>query len=75
MSAQARILVTGASGFLGAHVVKAAGDQSLEVHALVRASSDTRRLKWLAPGLARENIHSADLTEENEVNNLLKVMR
>ena len=75
MSAQARILVTGASGFLGAHVVKAAGDQSLQVHALVRASSDTRRLKWLAPGLGRENIHSADLTEQNEVNNLLKVIQ
>lgn len=36
-----KILITGASGFVGSHLVEAAKDQLFEVHAAVRASSLT----------------------------------
>ncbi|TET21621.1 MAG: NAD(P)-dependent oxidoreductase, partial [Candidatus Stahlbacteria bacterium] len=36
MSKQKKVLVTGASGFLGSHVCEAAHDAGYEVHALIR---------------------------------------
>jgi nucleoside-diphosphate-sugar epimerase len=44
-----RVLITGASGFIGYHLVKAAQEAGLEVHAGVRKSSDLTRLKELNP--------------------------
>lgn len=43
------VLITGASGFLGAHVAAGALAQGLNVRAGVRASSDRERLNSLAP--------------------------
>ena len=42
-----RVLVTGANGFIGAHVVRAALDAQAEVRALVRPNSDQRNLDGL----------------------------
>src|SRR5262245_4380662 len=39
-----RVLVTGATGFLGHHVVERLGREGHEAVALVRPTSDTRRL-------------------------------
>jgi nucleoside-diphosphate-sugar epimerase len=47
-----RLLVTGASGFLGAHVAAGALGRGHEVRAAVRASSDRARLDRLAPDVA-----------------------
>lgn len=52
-----RALVTGANGFIGAHVVRAALDAGVEVRAMVREGSDQRALD----GLPVE-IVSGDLT-------------
>jgi nucleoside-diphosphate-sugar epimerase len=46
------LLVTGASGFLGAHVVAGALARGFNVRAGVRATSDRTRLDQLAPGAA-----------------------
>jgi nucleoside-diphosphate-sugar epimerase len=40
-----KVLITGASGFVGFHLIEAALDKGLEVYAAVRAGSDTRHLK------------------------------
>lgn len=48
---QARALVTGASGFLGAHLVAALAARGVAVTALVRQGSDPGRLRRLAPGV------------------------
>lgn len=56
-----RILVTGASGFLGAHVAAGAKDRGLAVRAALRASSDRARLDRLAPGVASVDLDLADL--------------
>lgn len=48
------VLITGATGFVGAHVVSRFAEQGTAIRALVRASSDTRALERcgaeLAPG-------------------------
>lgn len=41
-----KVLITGASGFLGRHTVKALLDRGHAVHALVRPASDVSRLDW-----------------------------
>ncbi len=48
----ARVLVTGASGFIGVHTVRALVEQGHAVTALVRASSDRRPLEALGARLA-----------------------
>ncbi|HEV7381882.1 MAG TPA: NAD-dependent epimerase/dehydratase family protein [Dyadobacter sp.] len=42
-----RVLITGASGFIGQHLVKAALEEGFEVHAAVRKSSNRDELKLL----------------------------
>ncbi len=44
-----KVLITGASGFIGYYLVKAARDAGFEVHAAVRRSSNIDRLKELDP--------------------------
>jgi len=53
-----RVLVTGANGFIGAHVVRAALDVGAEVRAMVREGSDQRSLA----GVPVEIVHG-DLTD------------
>ncbi|MBC7281927.1 NAD(P)-dependent oxidoreductase [Hoeflea sp.] len=55
-----RLLVTGASGFLGAHVAAGVQARGLDVRAAIRASSDRARLERLAPGVATADL---DLTD------------
>ena len=57
-----RALVTGANGFIGAHVVRAALDAGTEVRALVRPNSDQRNLD----GLPIELVHG-DLTDSQSL--------
>lgn len=54
------LLVTGASGFLGAHVAAGAQARGLSVRAALRASSDRHRLDRLAPGVATVDLDLAD---------------
>jgi uncharacterized protein YbjT (DUF2867 family) len=42
-----RVLIAGASGFIGAQVVRSLIRRSCEVHALVRPTADMHRLKNL----------------------------
>lgn len=51
-----RILVTGASGFLASHLIRALQERGHTVRALVRPSSDTTRLEQ-----ASVDIHSGDV--------------
>lgn len=54
-----RVLVTGATGFLGAHLVEALLARGHEVRALVRARSDTRHLERLGVELCRGSLAPA----------------
>jgi nucleoside-diphosphate-sugar epimerase len=62
-----RVLITGASGFIGYHLVKAAQEAGLEVHAAVRPSSDVTRLKELNPIF----VH-ADFSSQESLTRLLE---
>jgi nucleoside-diphosphate-sugar epimerase len=55
-----RILVTGASGFLGSHAVRALISNGAEVHGLVRGSATLERLESLEGDL---RIHRGDLLD------------
>ena len=59
-------LVTGANGFIGAHVVRAALDAGFQVRAMVRRDSDQRSLD----GLPIEIVHG-DLTNTSSVERAL----
>lgn len=55
-----RVLVTGASGFVGGHLVAALTHRGDDVRALVRPTSDVRRLKQLDVELLCGDIADAD---------------
>lgn len=59
-----RVLITGASGFIGYHLVKAAQQAGLEVHAAVRPSSDLSRLKELDPVVVQADFGSRESIEK-----------
>jgi UDP-glucose 4-epimerase len=62
-----RVLVTGANGFVGRHVISALSDRTFEIHAVsrhVQVSLDTH-VKW----------HQADIFEQSQVSLLMKEIR
>lgn len=62
-----RVLITGASGFIGYHLVKAAQLAGLEVDAAVRSTSKLSELDTLKPNYVSLDFDSADaLTESLE---------
>ena len=60
-------LVTGASGFLGAHLVSALQKSGHPVTALVRAGSDQRRLRRLADGVTPITCDLSDVAQLSNV--------
>ena len=59
-----RVLVTGASGFIGANLVRALLDQDAQVHAVVRSPAGSWRLQEV---LHRITAHAADITDGDAV--------
>jgi nucleoside-diphosphate-sugar epimerase len=62
MNVAMKALVTGASGFIGSHLCKYLVSQSIEVHALVRLTSDLSLLKTLIPELKGITLEYGDIT-------------
>jgi nucleoside-diphosphate-sugar epimerase len=58
------VLVTGATGFVGANLVRGALAQGAEVHAIVRPSARPWRLEALLP---RIHVHPADIADARAV--------
>lgn len=54
-----RVLVTGATGFLGEHLVRALRERGHTLRVLARASSDTRELEAQGLEVARASFHDA----------------
>jgi dolichol-phosphate mannosyltransferase len=67
-----RVLITGATGFVGINVARRMIARGHEVHCLVRASHRTWRLHGLGGAAA---IHVADLLDRAELDALLGVVR
>lgn len=67
-----RVLVTGASGFVGANLARHLVISGQEVHLLVRKNSDLWRLADLLPDV---HIHTADLSDQQTVNTILSDCR
>jgi len=65
--AQATVFVTGASGFIGGHLVDALLQQQCKVHCLVRRTSD---LRWL--DRTKVQLHYGSLTDSAPLNDCLE---
>src|SRR5262245_2460229 len=59
-----KVLVTGATGFLGSHVADLLCERGHEVRALVRKTSDTRRLKGRGSELVIGSLEQGDGLED-----------
>jgi nucleoside-diphosphate-sugar epimerase len=66
------ILVTGASGFIGSHLVRRLAGTGADVHVFLRSSSDTRRLGDITGRLER---HAADLTDPASLRTAVRRVR
>ena len=69
------VLITGASGFLGYHIISAALDKNLEVYAAVRKNSQIDHLKGLAVKYVYLNYEDVDalgkVIEDNTINYII----
>src|SRR5688572_30643158 len=59
------VLLTGATGFIGANVTRRLVDLGARVHAIVRPSSSLARIEDVA---SRLSIHRVDVTDEEAMN-------
>lgn len=59
-----KILITGASGFVGSHLARALALRGEDVHIILRNNSRTWRIDDILPRLS---VHHADLTDATEV--------
>ena len=66
------ILVTGASGFIGSHLVRRLAEAEADIHVFLRSSSDTRRLGGLTGRLER---HDVDLTDPATLRTAIRRIR
>lgn len=64
-----RILITGATGFVGANLTHRLAARGQDVHIFVRKGSDTWRIRDILPKLT---VHKADLVDEAAVTNAVK---
>lgn len=67
-----KILVTGATGFVGRHLVQELIDQNYQVHILKRKSSDIWRIKDI---MSKLYTHDIDLMEKDRLSSLLKKVK
>lgn len=69
MSKSYKVLVTGATGFVGSNLVRRLISEGYEVHILTRKKSDKWRIIDILPDL---NNHIVDLLEEERLKNLVE---
>lgn len=69
-----RVLVTGARGFIGSHLVRSLLDAGAEVHALVRPDSGrpVRHVAWARTPAHRLTWHRADLVDVDGVRSIFR---
>src|SRR5689334_8029246 len=66
------VLLTGATGFVGCHLIRRLVQDGNEVHVLVRSSSNLRLLQDVFP---RIRAHSVELSDEQRVAGIVKAVR
>jgi nucleoside-diphosphate-sugar epimerase len=69
---QGPVLVTGATGFVGANVVRALLDRGADVHVLVRPTSNVWRLQDV---MSRLHVHVGDITDDERVERAFSLSR
>ena len=72
MSKINKILVTGATGFVGANLVRKLVNQNYQIHIITRSSSNKWRIKNI---LSKVKEHSLDLTKKDKLERLIKQIK
>lgn len=67
-----KIFLTGATGFIGSHLLRRLIKENCEVHISVRENSPLRRIKDIIDNCA---CHILDLTDFNSIKNLIKKLK
>jgi len=67
-----RIFLTGATGFIGSHLLKRLIKENCEVHISIRENSSLKRIKDVIDNYA---CHILDLTDFNSTKNLIKKLK
>ena len=67
-----KIVITGATGFVGANLVRTAFNAGAEIHILTRRNSDIWRIKDLLEDI---NSHSLDLLNYNEITSIISTIK
>lgn len=67
-----RVLITGATGFIGANLAHFFGNEKTDVHILLRESSNTWRINSI---LSRLNKHYCDLTDREDIKKIISEIR
>lgn len=67
-----KVLVTGATGFIGSNLVRRLVNQNYQVHILKREKSNVWRIKDL---ISRLHIHDIDLLQKEKLSNILQKIK
>ena len=62
-----RVLVTGATGFIGSHLVSSLQENGCEVHVIVRRDSVTSRIQSLGDGTLHVHVHDGTMQNVLEI--------
>ncbi len=67
-----KILITGATGFIGSNLVRKLISKNHQIHIIMRKASDIWRIKDI---ISKINVHNVNLLEKEKLSNILNIIK